>query len=164
MNKYQTVFLGLGGNLGNIQANLQQAVGLLQKAVGELVAQSSIYQTRAWGRTEQPDFLNQVLCFKTQLSANELLIAIQAIETLLGRKREEHWGARSMDIDILFYGQECIHTPTLSVPHPYITQRRFVLVPLVEIAADWLHPQTQKTMQELLLVCEDNLEVNCLAI
>jgi 2-amino-4-hydroxy-6-hydroxymethyldihydropteridine diphosphokinase len=163
MNSYQIVFLGLGGNLGNIQANLQQALILLQKVVGDLVAQSSIYQTKAWGRTEQPDFLNQVLCFKTQLSANELLTSIQEIETLLGRKREEHWGARTMDIDILFYGQECIHTPDLSVPHPYITQRRFVLVPLVEIAADWLHPQTQKTMLELLCECDDNLEVNYLA-
>ncbi len=164
MNNYQTVFLGLGGNLGNIQANLQQAVVLLQKAVGELITQSSIYQTRAWGRNEQPDFLNQVLCFKTQLPANELLTAIQTIETLLGRKREEHWGARTMDIDILFYGQECIHTPTLLVPHPYIAQRRFVLVPLVEIAGDWLHPQTQKSMRELLFECEDKLEVNYLAI
>jgi 2-amino-4-hydroxy-6-hydroxymethyldihydropteridine diphosphokinase len=162
MNEIYTIFLGLGGNLGTIKTNLQQAVALLEGAVGKLVSQSGIYETAAWGRTEQPNFLNQVLCFTTQRTPNEILALIQQIETDLGRTREEHWGARTIDIDILFYGQECIHTPTLSIPHPYIAQRLFVLAPLAEIAPNWLHPQLQKNVRELLLECKDTSEVKYL--
>lgn len=158
-----TVFLALGGNLGNREQLLSSALSALQITVGALQRQSSIYETAAWGHTTQPNFLNQVVCLTTDLSPMEVLLAIQQIESSLGRVRQEHWGARTMDIDILLYDDLVMQTPLLNIPHPYMAQRRFVLAPLAEIANDYLHPQLQKNIADLLSECEDALLVQVYA-
>jgi 2-amino-4-hydroxy-6-hydroxymethyldihydropteridine diphosphokinase len=153
------VYLILGGNLGDRSANLHQAEALIGKHVGEVVKMSSVYETEAWGKTDQPTFLNQVLIAETKLTALKVLGEIHEIETLLGRKREEHWGARTIDIDILFYENEIINLSNLVIPHPYITKRRFVLAPLLETIPDFIHPVLKKTIKELYSGCEDNIGV-----
>lgn len=152
-------YLLLGGNLGDRAAHLQQAQHNLAVTAGEIVAASAYYETAAWGREDQPAFLNQALAMRTTLPAAALLAACLATEQLAGRERQQHWGARTLDVDILFYGQEIITTPTLSVPHPALPARRFALVPLAEIAPQLVHPQLQQTVAELLAGCPDPLAV-----
>src|SRR5690606_16256863 len=138
------VYLILGGNLGDKYANLQKAIELVAVQIGNVIEKSSVYETEAWGKTDQPNFLNLALIAETKLEPLEVLEEIHKIETLLGRKREEHWGARTMDIDILFYDDEIISLSNLVIPHPYIAKRRFVLAPLVEIIPDFSHPVLKK--------------------
>ena len=131
------VYLSLGSNMGDRQGYLQRAVEALKQLTDtEVEAVSSYYETAAWGLTDQADFLNLALALETQLPAESLLSACQAIEKDLDRVRHEHWGPRTVDIDILLYGQEIWETEHLIVPHPFMTQRAFVLVPLIEIAKD----------------------------
>ena len=153
------LFLGLGSNLGDRFGNLDFALDAIALSVGTIVTKSSIYQTKAWGETEQPDFLNIVTEVVTHLSAIEVLNKIQKIETDLGRIRIERWGARTIDIDVLFYNNEIINSDRLKVPHPLMVNRKFVLLPLAEIAKKFIHPDLQKTIGELLLDCEDELDV-----
>ena len=132
MNK---VFLSIGTNIGERAANLQQAVGhLIAKSGIEVKAVSSIYETAAVGYTEQADFLNIAVYVETTLNAHEMLTACQSIENELGRVREFRWGPRIIDLDILLYNHENIETEHLTVPHPRMYERAFVLVPLVELA------------------------------
>jgi 2-amino-4-hydroxy-6-hydroxymethyldihydropteridine diphosphokinase len=152
-------YLLLGSNLGDRAAYLQQARQTLAATAGAIVAASSYYETAAWGLEDQPAFLNQVLAVRTALPASELLAACQATEQQAGRERKQHWGARTLDVDILLYGQEIIATPTLVVPHPALPARRFALVPLAEIAPQLLHPQLHQTVAELLANCPDPLAV-----
>jgi 2-amino-4-hydroxy-6-hydroxymethyldihydropteridine diphosphokinase len=152
-------YLLLGGNLGDRAAHLQQAQQTLAAMAGDIVAASAYYETAAWGVEDQPTFLNQVLAVRTTLLPAELLAACQAAEQQAGRERRQRWGARTLDVDILLYGQECITTPTLVVPHPALPARRFALVPLAEIAPQLLHPQLQQTVAELLASCPDPLAV-----
>ncbi|MFD1871818.1 2-amino-4-hydroxy-6-hydroxymethyldihydropteridine diphosphokinase [Hymenobacter bucti] len=152
-------YLLLGGNLGDRAAHLQQARQNLAAAAGEIVAASAYYETAAWGREDQPAFLNQALAVRTALPAAALLAACLATEQLAGRERQQHWGARTLDVDILFYGAEIIATPTLVVPHPALPARRFALVPLAEIAPQLVHPQLHQTVAELLASCPDPLAV-----
>lgn len=149
----------LGGNLGDRAQLLQKAVESLQTEVGNLVLASSIYETSAWGNQNQPNFLNQAVLFDTSLTALELLDKTQAIEISLGRTRDEHWGARTMDIDILFYNDEIIDTERLKIPHPLINMRKFVLLPLMEILPTLVHPIYKKSVESLYLNCNDQLEV-----
>ena len=149
------VFLLLGANLGSVQDNLEQAILLISQQIGQVVARSSFYKTSPWGNSQQPDFLNVALIVNTQLSALEVLSISQSIEKQLGRVRHEHWGARTMDIDLLFFGNNLIDLPNLQVPHPLLAQRRFVLIPLAEIAPDFVHPVLQLSIQTLLEQCED---------
>lgn len=128
------VFLGLGANLGDRRATLRAAAQRIREVVSN-VRVSSLYETEAWGVTEQPPFLNAVARGRTSLSPLDLLDAMQTIENDLGRIRMEHWGPRAIDIDILLYGTESIEEPRLVVPHPYMTQRSFVLRPLADLAA-----------------------------
>lgn len=121
---------------------------------------SALYQTAAWGLEEQPDFFNGAICVETSLDAIELLHEIRTIETDMGRQRTVKWGQRTLDIDILFFNQEVIETPDLTVPHPRLAERRFALVPLDEIASDFVHPVLRKRVSELLLECPDMLEVS----
>ncbi|MBJ6143755.1 2-amino-4-hydroxy-6-hydroxymethyldihydropteridine diphosphokinase [Hymenobacter sp. BT559] len=152
-------YLLLGGNLGDRVAYLQQAQQVLAATAGAIVAASAYYETAAWGVEDQPAFLNQVLAVRTALPAAELLAACLATEQQAGRERRLRWGARTLDVDILFYGQEIINTPTLTVPHPALPARRFALVPLAELAPGLVHPQLHQTVAELLAHCPDPLEV-----
>lgn len=145
------VYLSLGSNMGDRQGYLQRAVEALKQLTDtEVEAVSSYYETAAWGLTDQADFLNLALALETQLPAESLLSACQAIEKDLDRVRHEHWGPRTVDIDILLYGQEIWETEHLIVPHPFMTQRAFVLVPLLEIAEDLDEPQTGQPYEKYL--------------
>lgn len=155
----ETAYILLGGNLGNRPETFRQArQGLVQQA-GPIGAASSLYETAAWGRTNQPDFLNQVVALETTLSEEALLTVLLGIEKAAGRQRRERWGARVLDLDLLYFSQHIIALPQLQVPHPYIPQRRFTLVPLVEIAPDFVHPVLQKTQAQLLAECPDTAAV-----
>jgi 2-amino-4-hydroxy-6-hydroxymethyldihydropteridine diphosphokinase len=154
------VYLLIGGNMGDRLKNLSESTGWIEKEVGTIVKKSSIYKTAAWGVTDQPSFLNQVLFVSTKLSAEDVLKTILSIEEKMGRKRVEKMGPRTIDIDILFYNDEIISLPNLSVPHAHIANRRFVLEPLAEIAPSFVHPVLQKNVAEVLKDCPDTLEVN----
>ncbi len=155
MNK---AYLLIGGNMGNRLQNLGRSVQLLQQ-YGEIVKLSDHYETAAWGKTDQPAFLNQALLLHTPLSARALLQTILQIEEQLGRKREEKYGPRIIDMDILFFNNDIIDEPGLKVPHPEIPNRRFVLAPMQEIAGSLVHPILGKTIATLLLETNDTLEV-----
>ena len=152
-------YLLLGSNLGNRAARLAQARSYLGASAGEIVAASAIYETAAWGVEDQPDFLNQVLAIATTLAPAALLVACQAAEQQQGRQRVLRWGARSLDVDILLFGDEVLATPTLTVPHMALPFRRFTLVPLAEIAPQLMHPQLHQPIAELLAACPDPLPV-----
>ena len=149
------VVLAIGGNKGDRAAFLQKAMeALSQQAM--LVGHSQIYETEVWGGVATAgNFLNQVLLLHTQMDPMELLEVIQGIEEQLGRTREQHWGDRTMDIDILYFGDQVWDTPSLTIPHPYLAQRRFVLQPLAEILPTKKHPLLGKTTLELLAECTD---------
>ncbi|MGI4734306.1 MAG: 2-amino-4-hydroxy-6-hydroxymethyldihydropteridine diphosphokinase [Janthinobacterium lividum] len=153
-------YLLLGSNLGNRAAYLRQAERALSAVAGEVVTASAYYETAAWGVEDQPAFLNQVLAVRTTLAAPALLAACFATEQQAGRQRQQRWGARTLDVDILLYGPEIIATPTLTVPHPALPARRFALVPLAEIAPQLRHPQLHLTIAELLATCPDPLPVH----
>jgi 2-amino-4-hydroxy-6-hydroxymethyldihydropteridine diphosphokinase len=156
-----TIYLLLGGNKGDKLQTLQQTIAKLEQEVGCVIKQSGIYVTAAWGNTNQPDFFNQAICIETQLSPFDLLVKILAIEESLGRVRtDKKWAERTIDIDILFYNDEIIDTPDLKIPHPFIQERKFVLIPMLDIAAKFMHPQLNKSIQTLLNECEDTLKVS----
>lgn len=153
------VFLLLGSNLGDRKLFLDEAIKYIMTRIGPVKRASSVYETQAWGVTTVPDYLNQVLLVQTNLPAKEVLQTILDIEWVLGRVREEKWGSRVIDIDILFYGQEVINEPDLQVPHPQLHNRRFTLEPLVELAPNFTHPLLKKTMQNLKTLLTDSLIV-----
>src|SRR6187455_774812 len=155
----RTAYLLIGGNLGNRKENLSKAVSLINEQCGPLTRSSSIYETEAWGNTDQPSFLNQALEISTSLNARQLMRKILKIEKEMGRVRKEKLGPRIIDIDILLYENEIHDLRFLKIPHPEMHNRRFVLVPLVEIAPTLQHPVLKKTIAELLEECPDNLEV-----
>ncbi|HKG69644.1 MAG TPA: 2-amino-4-hydroxy-6-hydroxymethyldihydropteridine diphosphokinase [Segetibacter sp.] len=152
-------YLLTGGNIGDRLVSLQQACMKIEKQAGIVLKKSAVYETAAWGITDQNLFLNQVLLVSTSLPPQELLQTLLHTEQELGRKRIVKMGPRIIDIDILFYNNEIISTPVLTVPHPQIANRRFVLTPLNEIAPGFVHPGMPKTITELLEICPDTLEV-----
>lgn len=152
-------YLLLGGNLGNRRENLRLAVEWIEQRVGATTKKSSIFATQAWGKKDQPDFYNQAICVETRLNALQLLEEVLSIELEMGRKRTEKWAERIIDIDILFYNDAIIQEKRLQVPHPHLQERRFVLVPMAEIAAELIHPVLNKNMRMLLDECPDTLEV-----
>lgn len=153
------IFLLLGSNLGDRENYIRQARDLINQQIGFVELCSSLYETAAWGKTNQPNFLNQVIRLRSGMTALKLLKSIWSIEDDLNRTREERWGARTIDIDILFYGSEIINLPELIIPHKLLQERRFVLMPLDEIASDMNHPVLQKTIHQLLLDLIDDLSV-----
>ncbi|MCW3072354.1 MAG: 2-amino-4-hydroxy-6-hydroxymethyldihydropteridine pyrophosphokinae [Bacteroidetes bacterium] len=153
-------YLILGGNIGNRLENLERTRHLITEQVGAITKISAIFVTAPWGNTQQPDFYNQALLVETELSAPALLKQLLSIEAASGRIRDERkWAERTMDIDILFYNEDIISEPHLSVPHPHIAGRRFVLAPLAAIAADHIHPVLHKSIAALLSECSDNSAV-----
>lgn len=156
MNK---AFLLTGGNMGEREQNLLAAIEHINQHCGLITNSSSLYETAAWGNTEQPAFLNQALELQTELTARQLMRRILKVEKLMGRVRKEKYGPRLIDIDILLYADEIHNYKLLKLPHPEMQNRRFALLPLAEIAPDIIHPVLQKTITELLAVCKDELEV-----
>lgn len=136
------------------------AYDLITKRIGLVKQASDLYETAPWGGIEQPAFLNQVLEVETECEPEEVLRLILDIEHELGRVRYEHWGARHIDIDLLYYGSVHRATARLTLPHPRLHERRFTLVPLAQIAPDFIHPLLHKTNAELLEACTDQEEVN----
>ena len=155
-----TAHLLIGGNLGDRKENLLTAISLISEQGGSLTKSSSIYETEAWGITDQPSFLNQALQISTSLNARQLMRKILKIEKEMGRVRKEKLGPRIIDIDILLFENEIHDLRFLKIPHPELQNRRFVLVPLAEIDPTLQHPVLKKTIAELLEECPDNLEVS----
>jgi 2-amino-4-hydroxy-6-hydroxymethyldihydropteridine diphosphokinase len=155
------LYILLGGNLGDKQQVFSETRNRLSELLGEITAQSAIYETEPWGFKSDDLFWNQVLELKTNHSAEEILRLTQQIESDLGRvSKSNQYVSRTIDIDILFYGDQIISLENLIVPHPRIQERKFALVPLCEIAPDLIHPVFQKSIRQLLDECEDKLKVS----
>ena len=156
MNK---IYLLLGSNQQNPQKQLLLSQKLIAKKIGPIKRKSGIYQTAAWGNTYQPDFLNQVIIVETKLPALQTMQIILQIEKKMGRLRTVKNAPRIIDIDILFFNKEIINEKKLTVPHPQLQNRRFVLVPLNELSPNLKHPVIKKTIHKLFIHCPDKLNV-----
>ncbi|RYF74144.1 MAG: 2-amino-4-hydroxy-6-hydroxymethyldihydropteridine diphosphokinase [Cytophagaceae bacterium] len=154
-----SLYLLLGANLGDKVQTFALARRYVTEQVGPIVKESGLYETAAWGVIDQPTYLNQVLLVETYLAPNDVLTNTLAIEEHLGRVRHEKWGARVIDIDLLFYDDLMFNTSTLTLPHPLLHERRFTLIPLAEIAPAFVHPVLKQTCQTLLERCSDDSEV-----
>lgn len=152
-------FLLLGTNLGDRKRNLTIARNTIEVAIGPIIQASATYETEAWGKVDQPHFLNQAIAVQTDFEPLPLLQGLLQIEKQMGRERVVKWGERLIDIDILLYDKLDVHTPDLIIPHHELANRRFALVPLAEIAANVLHPGHHVTIRELLERCPDKLTV-----
>ena len=161
----ETAYLLLGGNLGDREDVIRKTVTLLNRKTGTVKQVSSFYETEPWGMVNVQNFLNVALKLSTTLTPFELLDLLLEIEEQSGRKRNPYnseYESRSIDIDILFYGSSVIQSPRLMIPHPRIQLRKFVLVPLCEIAPGFIHPALKKTILTLLNECQDELETMAL--
>ena len=153
------VYLQLGSNLGNRTQLLTQAISLIESLLGKILNSSKVYESSPWRVEDQSYYLNQVLKVETKFNAEQILNIILNIEDDMGRKRFQKWGERLIDIDILFYNNDLIETQNLCVPHKHLAERKFVLLPLNEIAQDYIHPKYNLTVSELLNKCHDNESV-----
>ena len=151
--------------MGERENYLRKAEELIESSVGKISRRSSIYETSAWGKEDQPAFLNSVIKIETNLNAKALLNQILLTEEEIGRIRsKEKWQQRIIDIDILFFNDDVINLPELKVPHPFLEKRMFTLTPLFEIAEDLVHPVLKKSVKQLLNECTDKLEVKKYAL
>lgn len=154
------VYLLLGSNLGDREGLIIDTVEKIRNEIGTVVSSSGLYETAAWGNEDQPSFLNAAVGVKTKLSAIEVLDKALFIEQELGRVRKERWGARLIDIDLIFYADEIINdNERLQIPHPRMQERRFVLEPLAEIAGNVIHPVFKCPVSSLLSELKDDLPV-----
>lgn len=159
-NKPEIVLLSLGSNLGNKKENIERALEFLKnRKILKDIEVSSFYKTEPVGFKDQPEFLNVAVLGRTYLSASELLSECKNIEKKLGRKERPRWHEREIDLDIILYGSYQIHSEELSIPHPQAENRRFVLVPANEIAAEMVFPNKNKTIKKMLADCNDNSKV-----
>lgn len=147
------VYLALGTNLGNRAANLKEAIAALSPQM-EVKARSKVYETPPWGYAEQAKFLNQVVKVQTYVAPEPLLKHLKRLEVALGRKPTFQYGPRKIDMDILFYDDLILETPALTIPHPHVHERGFVLLPLMDIAPELVHPVQGKTIRDLLANCD----------
>ena len=155
------VYFLLGGNIGNREELLSEAIRKMTNQLGKYVQASALYETEPWGFTHEQNFLNQVVVFDSELAALDILDKTQAIEKELGRVRKTtQYCERTIDIDILFYGDEQIENERLSVPHPRIQERSFALYPLEELIPEFIHPISKKSIKQLKEECTDELKVN----
>ena len=155
-----SAYIGFGSNIGDRLAHIGNAIHALSETEGiALQRVSSVYKTDPVGYTAQSEFLNGVAAIQTSLSPLSLLHTLKNIETAIGRQHRIRWGPREIDLDILIYGDLCLHTEKLVIPHPEMHRRRFVLVPLAEIVPDLVHPVFQETVQTLLERLEDDKSV-----
>jgi 2-amino-4-hydroxy-6-hydroxymethyldihydropteridine diphosphokinase len=159
MNK---AYLLIGGNLGDREENLTRARLLIEESAGSISRASALYETAAWGKTDQPAFLNQALEIQTNLAPALLLQQLLQIEKTIGRLRNQKYDPRTIDIDILLYDDLIMNDPSITIPHPQLPNRRFALTPLAEIAPDIKHPVLKKPIRQLLNDCPDPLEVRIL--
>lgn len=148
-----------GSNIGDRLQNLKQAIHLLSKLLGLPKRVSEVYETQAWGRENQQNFYNQAVCFTTDFKPEKLLEMIKETEQKIGGHHKERWAARIMDIDIIFYGDLIFKSERLQIPHKLMHLRNFVLYPLCEIAPDFIHPQFELSVQQLLKNSTDKLKV-----
>lgn len=146
------VYLSLGSNLGNREENLKEAIASLPPQM-LVKAKSHVYETPPWGYEDQPRFLNQVVKAQTYVDPEPLIKHIKRLETALGRKASFRNGPRLIDIDILLYDDLVLNTPALTIPHPHMHERGFVLLPMMDIAPDLVHPVTKKSVREMLGMC-----------
>jgi 2-amino-4-hydroxy-6-hydroxymethyldihydropteridine diphosphokinase len=154
------VFLGIGTNLGDKENNLKESITGIEKTIGIVKRSSSVYETESWGFKSEDDFLNMVIKIETDLVPAQLIRRILDLELLLGRIRsEKQYSSRIIDIDILFYNDLVISEKTLTIPHPLLHERKFVLVPLCEIEPELIHPVLKKTVASLLKTCKDQSNV-----
>src|SRR3954467_3893521 len=154
-----TAYLLAGSNMGNRTAYLQQATKIIEEQCGSIIARSHIYETAAWGVLDQPSFYNQALAVQTHLEPGQLMQTLLNIEATIGRLRVQKMGPRTIDLDVLLIDDLVLNTPLLTVPHPHLTERRFALTPLAEIAPAIIHPVANNTIAELLAACSDMLPV-----
>jgi 2-amino-4-hydroxy-6-hydroxymethyldihydropteridine diphosphokinase len=153
------IHLLIGSNMGDRKTYLAQAVAQIGQKIGTITEKSRLYETQAWGLTNQPDFMNQALEVETPLSPQETLEKILAIETDMGRIRTEKWAERTIDIDILLFSDMIVEEPDLQIPHPRLPERNFALVPLMEIAGEVEHPVLKTTIEDLYFESPDTLDV-----
>jgi 2-amino-4-hydroxy-6-hydroxymethyldihydropteridine diphosphokinase len=158
-SKNNKAYLLTGSNLGDREDNLRQANGLIEQYIGKIKKASRLYESQAWGNTDQADFYNQALIVETILSPQDLMKNIHIIENQMGRTRTEKWGARIIDIDILLYDGRIINEKDLVIPHPSLPERNFALIPLMEIAGEVEHPVLNIPIEDIYFECKDPLEV-----
>ncbi len=156
----RTIYLCIGGNLGEREANLEETRMFIEFNFGDIVAISSVYESEAWGMQDAPPFLNQVVCIESSLTNKELLQEVLELEDFYGRERsDEEYLSREMDVDILLIDMEILDDEKLKVPHPRMQDRKFVLMPLCEIAPELEHPELKKSIAVLLKECTDTTKV-----
>ncbi|HCN83368.1 MAG TPA: 2-amino-4-hydroxy-6-hydroxymethyldihydropteridine diphosphokinase [Sphingobacteriaceae bacterium] len=153
------IYLLLGSNLGDRKAYLSAARTHIEQQLGKIESMSSLYETASWGKTNEPEYINQVIHLRSDMTAEEVLKIIISIEKQLGRERTEKWGSRIIDIDILFYDDQIINEPDLVIPHPQLHLRRFTLAPLNELIPNFNHPLLEKSINDLYCSLKDNLAV-----
>lgn len=153
-----SLVLLLGSNIGDRRQYIEQAILLIEKKIGKIIQESLLYETEAWGDQSQRSFINQVVVVSTDQPPHTLLKNTLFIEEVLGRVRSgKKWQARTIDIDILFYNNFIYSDANLTIPHPQLHQRKFTLIPLLEIMPNFIHPKFKKTIKELLENCKDDM-------
>lgn len=148
-------YLLLGSNMGDRMGNISNAIQKIGLICGEIIQISALYETAAWGYTDQDSFLNQVVVLNSSMHPTQLMLHLLEIEKEIGRKRDFKYGPRTIDIDILMYDKEIINNSILTIPHPELTNRRFALIPLEEVAGEIIHPVLNQNITQLLIDCTD---------